>query len=252
MRTIDVVKALRSHSHRVSYVKRADGGIRIYSVDGIRFSKTNSDGNNYARELADLNLSSKQFSQRRESGEVALKLAKARKSERLPSLSVRKADKAMKRKQKIALRKLVRKLNQQRKSQGQMPFDPIKLRQRIRRQGYGETGKTIKNILLKNAGIAYPRAVESFVEYLDNLALKYDSDALDSLVARTKQALARATNLIMDVTLRHLYETFYDVEKELRDSSAGTGIMSAFTGIGDSVEAEIEKSFAEALSLSDF
>lgn len=252
MRTINVVKELRNQGHRVSYVTRADGGVRIYSVDGIKFSKSKSDGNNYARELADINLTAKQYSQRRESGDVALKLSKARKTQRLPSLSVRKADKAMKRKQKNEIRRLMRKLNKQRVSQGEKPFDPIKLRQRIRRQGYGETAKTIKNILLKSAGIAYPRAVESFVEHIDELTIKYDSDDLKALVDRTKQALERATNLIMDSTLHHLYEEFYDVEKALRDGKTGARTQGVFIGIGDSIEREIEKSFAEALSLSDF
>lgn len=251
MRTISVVKSLRSQGHRVGYVTRADGGIRVYSVDGIKFSKSNSEGNNFARELAGLNLTTKQYSQRRESGEVALRLSKARKIERLPSLSVRKADKALKRKQKKEVRRLMRKLNKQRISQGENPFDPIKLRQRIRRQGYGETEKTIKNILLKTAGIAYPRAVESFVEYLDDLTRKYDSADLNALVARIKHALNR-TNPIMDKTLKHLYEEFYDVEKTLRENLKEAKIQYVFIGIGDSVEQEIEKSFAEAINLTDF
>nr|DAE55103.1 MAG TPA: hypothetical protein [Caudoviricetes sp.] len=251
MRTISVIKSLRSQGHHVGYVTRADGGVRIYSVDGIKFSKSNSDGNNFAREFAGLNLTSKQYSQRRESGEVALKLSKARKIERLPSLSVRKADKAFKRKQKAEVRRLMQKLNKQRVSQGEKPFDPIKLRQRIRRQGYGETAKTIKNILLKTAGIAYPRAVESFIEYLDDLTRKYDSADLNALVARTKHALNRTT-LIMDKTLKHLYEEFYDVEKALRENLKGARTQGVFIGIGDSVEREIEKSFAEAMSLADF
>lgn len=251
MRTINVVKELLNQGHRVGYITRADGGIRIYSVDGIKFSKSNSEGNNFARELADLNLTAKQYSQRRESGGVALKLSKARKIQRLPSLSVRKADKARTRKQKADLRKAVRKLNKLRKEQGQKAFDPIKLRQRIRRHGYGETLKSVKNIILRNAGIAYPRAVESLKEYLDELNGRYDNARLSELIDRVKSALDSANNLIMDSTLKHLYEEFYDVEKQLRESDGqeSTGI---FIGAGASMGEEIEKSFAEAMGLVDF
>lgn len=251
MRTINVVKALRNQGHSVSYVTRVDGGVRIYSVDGIKFSKSNSDGNNFARELADLNLTAKQYSQRRESGGVALKLSKARKTQNLPSLSVRKADKSKTRKQKVDLRKAVRKLNKLRKEHGQKAFDPVKLRQRIRRHGYGETLKSVKNIMLKNAGIAYPRATESFREYLDELNGRYNHVRLSELIDRVKDALDSANNLIMDSTLKHLYEEFYDIEKQLRDGD-GKSVKGVFIGTGARMEKEIEKSFAEAMGLVDF
>lgn len=254
MRTINVVNQLRSQGHEVSFNVRPDGGIRIYSVDGIKFPKSSSEGNNYARELADKNLSAQQYAQRRESGDVAKMLSKARKSQRLPSISPRKADKTKKRKEKMELKRAMRKLNLLRRSQGKKPFSPITLRQRIRRQGFKETTKTIRNILLKEVGVAYPRAVESFIEYINSLPSKYSSEYLPPLVSAITNALNAVGLQIMDTDLHHLYEEFYEVEKALRDDSSANGLRTqgVFIGLADSMTEEINVSNAKAVSLVDF
>ena len=46
-----VVNELQKTGHLVAFIRRADGGIRIYNIDGQNFPRNGSEGNNYAREL---------------------------------------------------------------------------------------------------------------------------------------------------------------------------------------------------------
>ena len=46
-----VVNELQKTGHSVAFIRRADGGIRIYNIDGRSFPRNGSEGNNYAREL---------------------------------------------------------------------------------------------------------------------------------------------------------------------------------------------------------
>lgn len=46
-----VVDELQQTGHSVAFVRRADGGIRIYNIDGKSFPRNSSEGNNYAREM---------------------------------------------------------------------------------------------------------------------------------------------------------------------------------------------------------
>lgn len=46
-----VVNELQKTGHSVAFIRRADGGIRIYNIDGIIFPRNSSDGNNKAREI---------------------------------------------------------------------------------------------------------------------------------------------------------------------------------------------------------
>ena len=46
-----VVNELQKTGHSVAFIRRADGGIRIYNIDGISFPRNSSEGNNAARDL---------------------------------------------------------------------------------------------------------------------------------------------------------------------------------------------------------
>ena len=46
-----VVNELQKTGHSVAFIRRADGGIRIYNIDGISFPRNNSEGNNTARDV---------------------------------------------------------------------------------------------------------------------------------------------------------------------------------------------------------
>ena len=46
-----VVNELQKTGHSVAFIRRADGGIRIYNIDGITFPRNSSEGNNKAREI---------------------------------------------------------------------------------------------------------------------------------------------------------------------------------------------------------
>ena len=46
-----VVNELQKTGHSVSFIRRADGGIRIYNIDGVTFPRNSSEGNNAARDL---------------------------------------------------------------------------------------------------------------------------------------------------------------------------------------------------------
>ena len=46
-----VVNELQKTGHSVAFIRRADGGIRIYNIDGVTFPRNSSEGNNAARDL---------------------------------------------------------------------------------------------------------------------------------------------------------------------------------------------------------
>lgn len=46
-----VVNELQKTGHSVAFIRRADGGIRIYNIDGVTFPRNSSEGNNEAREI---------------------------------------------------------------------------------------------------------------------------------------------------------------------------------------------------------
>ena len=46
-----VVNELQKTGHSVAFIRRADGGIRIYNIDGINFPRNSSEGNNAARDI---------------------------------------------------------------------------------------------------------------------------------------------------------------------------------------------------------
>lgn len=46
-----VVNELQKTGHSVAFIRRADGGIRIYNIDGQSFPRNSSEGNNKAREI---------------------------------------------------------------------------------------------------------------------------------------------------------------------------------------------------------
>ena len=49
--TRQVVNELHKTGHSVAFIRRADGGIRIYNIDGVTFPRNSSEGNNAARDL---------------------------------------------------------------------------------------------------------------------------------------------------------------------------------------------------------
>ena len=46
-----VVNELQKTGHSVAFIRRADGGIRIYNIDGVTFPRNSSEGNNAARDV---------------------------------------------------------------------------------------------------------------------------------------------------------------------------------------------------------
>ena len=46
-----VVNELQKTGHSVAFIRRADGGIRIYNIDGISFPRNSSEGNNAGRDV---------------------------------------------------------------------------------------------------------------------------------------------------------------------------------------------------------
>lgn len=46
-----VVNELQKTGHSVAFITRADGGIRIYNIDGVTFPRNSSEGNNAARDV---------------------------------------------------------------------------------------------------------------------------------------------------------------------------------------------------------
>ena len=53
---LDAIITLKQQGHKVTYIKRKDGGYVVTSVDGIRFNQHDRQGNAFVRELTGKNL----------------------------------------------------------------------------------------------------------------------------------------------------------------------------------------------------
>ena len=172
-----VVEALRAQGHKVKVYVRPDGGQRITKIDGLKFSVSGNEGNDFGRGLIGDTLTKKQYEQRRTIQPLAQEGKQAtitpfyvnkkgrkvtRKNAKKPqSLTIRKGDTA----QEKAIKRRIRKLRKKLKEHGQKTTAKI-LRGRIKRYGLEDTLKVLANKTRKDAGIAYPASVESYEDYL--------------------------------------------------------------------------------------
>lgn len=222
MKAIDIVKKLRSEGHKISIYKRPDGGIRVTKVDGIKFSKGNSEGTNYIRELAKVNLSEKQYTQRRKN-EQAARDGKRRQKAKMPSLTFRKGDSKETRKNKRAVKKALKRARKYR------TVNMRQVSQRLKREGYGSTIKALENISRKESGLAYPANVDNLGDFIKMVLADAGQTTKGETIANK---CYRNNQWFADTGIQRANSVLYMIQKVLRDAWAGDGSINMTEIIG--------------------
>lgn len=262
-----VVEALRAQGHKVKVYVRPDGGQRITKIDGIKFSVSGNEGNDFGRGLIGDTLTKKQYEQRRTIQPLAQEGKQAtitpfyvnkkgrkvtRKNAKKPqSLTIRKGDTD----QEKAIKRRIRKLRKKLKEHGQKTTAKV-LRGRIKRYGLEDTLKVLANKTRKDAGIAYPASVESYEDYLIMVQGRYGYASLDSLVRNVTSILELNKRRLADVLFsgdmsRGIYPIIYEVEKICKDwQASGQDGEPSLIGYEDEILRRIQQSRAEAEAIA--
>ena len=262
-----VVEALRAQGHKVKVYVRPDGGQRITKIDGLKFSVSGNEGNDFGRGLIGDTLTKKQYEQRRTIQPLAQEGKQAtitpfyvnkkgrkvtRKNAKKPqSLTIRKGDTA----QEKAIKRRIRKLRKKLKEHGQKTTAKI-LRGRIKRYGLEDTLKVLANKTRKDAGIAYPASVESYEDYLIMVQGRYGYASLDSLVRNVTSVLELNKRRLADFLFsgdmsRGIYPIIYEVEKICKDwQASGQEGEPSLVGYEDEILRRIQQSRAEAEAIA--
>lgn len=157
MQVRDMVQALTNQGHLVTYYIRPDGGLRITSIDGQRFSISGNAGNDAARKMLGTSLTAQQKSQR---ATAAVEAAKGHKvSPMKPKLTG---------KEKKTIKKLNRLLKKYKKK-------AIGMEQARQARGRKSSAKDFLKSLTAQAkrllDIAYTGNIEWLEEWLDTRGL---------------------------------------------------------------------------------
>ena len=263
----NIAERLISQGHKVKVYIRPDGGRRIIEVDGLKFSSSNQFGNVYARSLLGEKLTAKQQAQRRaniplaKAGKEATRKPfyidkqgrrKFRKNAKKPqSLTIRKGDTLEERRTKNRIRRLRRKL----KAHGQQTDAKI-LRKRIARFGLEDTAHVLANKTRKDAGLAYPAAVDAFIDYMRMVSGRYPYESMQLLFQEVENKLEfnkkrLADSLLSQDMSRGIYPLVYEIEKICRDyASANSTEEPHFIGYADEFDKRITSAIQEAEAIS--
>lgn len=165
------VEKLRKEGHVVRTYERKDGGIRVVSLDGVKFDKGSSEGNDAVRKLTGQSLSRAQRKQRRKANRAGLSVSE--------SEFVRRAN--------VELRKRQRK-----------PIRRREVAKAKKRYGWKEARARIGNVLRHSLGLAYQANVDYWVEALRRMGW----DALADRLEKNREQ-------IPDRRLRDMIELLY-------------------------------------------
>lgn len=205
-----VAENLREEGHKIEVYVRPDGGIRITKIDGIKFSKSNSDGVNFARGLLGENLSKKAYEQRR-ANEQATREGKQRQRMKYPTLTIRKCDTPETRKKKLAVKRKLRKARRHRK------VNMRQVSQKLRREGYEKTITSLENIAKHDAGLAYESAVEALADFTKEIL---EQAGEEMRAARCFDKLVANKQAFPDASIVATYDTLYDVQQTIHYMAA--------------------------------
>lgn len=180
-----VVEDLVQRGHIVKVYTRKDGGILIRQIDGVNF--TGAKGNAVAREMTGIELSEKKSEQ----------LSKIT-SERTTGLE--------------SLDRMVRKA--QRLAKKSNAGVKIKLRQvkvNLKKYGYSETLRRVKETIAYFEGYAYSKNIEHLIARLVMLKQdpRADSSALDDLIITIRQHAPA----ILEEWIYPIYAILYDFDE---------------------------------------
>lgn len=221
MNVKNMIAALRSKGHSVGVYHRPDGGVRITSIDGVKY-KGSAGGNNAARQILGVSLSAKQKSQRAQAGTQSISGHKLRvyvqKGEKLAAgyhkaAKITKEEKNFLRKYNKAVKELGAPIFE-RKGQGaknksksiEVPrITSEYFRKGKTRFGAAEEMRRLTNNLRKALGFAYPASVQMAIEKLKLTGRAYP---------RTIEYLRTHENEINDAYLIAALDLAYDREKQ--------------------------------------
>ena len=217
-----IVKELIDKGYKVEFTPRKDGSIRITKIEGKRGARiyegksSSSKGNAKARKLAGESLSEKQISQRAKPNEksrrkaerkkVAKKAAKKRAKERKE-----KAKREFKKKSRLSesTKKMIRKAQRELTKKGKKGIlKSERVKKHKAKYGTKSAKSAIRNIMIHEAGYAYPEAVKGLTEFLRDNFSQYEGtqEVIDALKPYTKYS-----KLLEDHILISIYDIYYDV-----------------------------------------
>lgn len=236
MTTRKIAKELEKRGHKVKVYVRPDGGLRITEIDGIKFHSSNNKGNDFARNLLNVHLSEKQKKHIRENlpkaqeGKQRTKLPpRARRNPKNPkkpytppkkpqSFSPRKSDTGEEKELKRKIRNIRNKL-------GRRGFitDLNILWLSLQRDGLQRLYEKLVHIARKQAGLAYPKAVDALHDYIQVMIKdRYnDIEGVDFFADSIMSDLTIFRKEMLDISLskdanKGIYAKLYDVEHILR------------------------------------
>ena len=210
----NIVKTLRSQGHKVAFIKRKGGGIRITRIDKQKFSARLSTGNAVARSMTGQTLSERR-SRQLEKGRrfIAAKRAHRVRTRALPKV---KAD----------MRKEIRNAQEKiRKLGGKGTITTRNVRYIIEQFGEEEAYNRIRATVRYYQGYAHIDNVLFLAHRIDALAENTGSKSL----ARIAVWVRANAETFREEWIQPAYEALYDCELTLRTSSDKNERMRAVT-----------------------
>ena len=200
----NIVNALRSQGHRVRFVERKDGSIRVTRVDGQRFSARLSTGNKVARAMAGQTLSERRSRQL----ETQRKYHAAKRAHRVRTRALPTV--------KIAMMKEIRKAQAKiRRLGGKGTITTKNVRYIIEQYGEEEAYKRIRATVRYYQGYAYIDNVLFLTRRIEALAQNTGSASL----ARIAAWVRANAEIFREEWIQPAYDALYDCELTLRLSS---------------------------------
>lgn len=187
------VEKLRKEGHVVKTYERSDGGIRVIELDGRKFDKSDSKGNDAVRKATGQSLSKRQRSQRKKANRAGLSESES---------------------------KAVTEANRLLKKRGKKPIRRREVAKSKKKHGWKDTKKKIDNTVRHAAGLAYP----ANVDYWADACRRMGFDDLADILEKNRNAMT-------EERLRELIELFYKLHNgqvsEQEAGRVGTGLAKA-------------------------
>lgn len=219
MQVRDMVQALTNQGHLVTYYIRPDGGLRITSIDGQRFSISGNAGNDAARKMLGTSLTAQQKSQR---ATAAVEAAKGHKvSPMKPKLTGKE-------------KKTIKKLNRLLRKMKKKIFGMEQARQaRARKPTTKEFLQSLKSQTKRLLDIAYTGNVEWLIEWL------YSKNIMKKVISWLNRN--KTNNTIADSALVQVQEWAYKLlNGEISEAEAENSSLEVLREGASRIKASIK------------
>ena len=198
-----IIEQLRKEGHHVEYIENkppkskktgkrsTKGQIRITKIDGVKFAPNKSLGNRKARELKGERLSEKQVSQMREARTRATQ--KLRGKNPLPQ-DIEKDIKRIQRKIRASEKKKAKEQGKDEieKSKSTLRIKTKSVREKLRKDGYEATKRSLRNIERYWEGYANESSIQALREMIRQLIM-YNKSTYDI------KKLEKCLNILNDI-----------------------------------------------------